>query len=462
MMGGLPARVAGWYAAMFLSALVAYGALWNSAPVIDGDSAQYLEVARDLADGRLDQLHIRSPGYPAVLAITGSREAGTRALLYVSLSLHFVSVWLLAAVLCAAGVSALRLIAFGLLMTLPPFVEPAGYVMTENLAQFLLAAGLAGLQVWFRNQRHAWLIAGSLALGFAGITRPVYQVLPLVLAGGLIVSGWTARKLFPSRRLVLTSAASLVAGYLIVVGGLSLYNWSRFGYAGVSPALGFHLTTKTVRFVERLPDEYSAVRAVLVRVRDEELVRHGGRHDATQTVWAARDELAMVTGLDTPALSAYLVKMNLTLIARAPIEYLEDVARSLSSYWLPASGTLATFHSSILRWIWGVLQLTVVAIFFAQIVAIPSVKYFDARRTARRRGELPPAPGESSILDITYLLTGTIVFYTMLLSCFLDIGEPRQRRPTDVLIVAMCFLGAQAWRSLVLKDRRAENAAGRA
>ena len=35
----------------------------------------------------------------------------------------------------------------------------------------------------------------------------------------------------------------------------------------------------------------------------------------------------------------------------------------------------------------------------------------------------------------------TLVVYTMLLSCFLDIGEPRQRRPTDVVIVFLCFLG---------------------
>ena len=44
-----------------------------------------------------------------------------------------------------------------------------------------------------------------------------------------------------------------------------------------------------------------------------------------------------------------------------------------------------------------------------------------------------------------YLLAGAIFLYTLLLSCFLDIGEPRQRRPTDVLLLFMCFVGMHLW-----------------
>jgi hypothetical protein len=46
-----------------------------------------------------------------------------------------------------------------------------------------------------------------------------------------------------------------------------------------------------------------------------------------------------------------------------------------------------------------------------------------------------------SLPVVAYLLAAAIVIYTMLLSCFLDIGEPRQRRPTDVLLLFMCFVG---------------------
>ena len=46
-------------------------------------------------------------------------------------------------------------------------------------------------------------------------------------------------------------------------------------------------------------------------------------------------------------------------------------------------------------------------------------------------------------------LAGAIVFYNMLLSCFLDIGETRQRRPTEALIIFMCVLGVHLWRQSV-------------
>src|SRR6187455_402074 len=132
--GGLPFRVAMLYVLLGLASLAAYGLLWPNAPAIDGDSSQYMDVARDLRDFHIDEVHDRAPGYPALLALTGASDAPTRTLFYVSLLLHFGSVWLLGLALYACGASTRALIAFGILLTLPPYVEPAGYVMTENLA----------------------------------------------------------------------------------------------------------------------------------------------------------------------------------------------------------------------------------------------------------------------------------------------------------------------------------------
>src|SRR6186713_2452417 len=94
--GGLPARVAMLYMLLGLVSLAAYGLLWPGAPVMDGDSSQYIEVARDLRDFRIDDVHDRAPGYPVLLVLTGSSDAPTRMLFYASLLLHFGSVWLLA------------------------------------------------------------------------------------------------------------------------------------------------------------------------------------------------------------------------------------------------------------------------------------------------------------------------------------------------------------------------------
>jgi high-affinity Fe2+/Pb2+ permease len=84
--------------------------------------------------------------------------------------------------------------------------------------------------------------------------------------------------------------------------------------------------------------------------------------------------------------------------------------------------------SSPLRWLWALLHLAVL------VALMMSVGVFLRAMPAR-----VPAP---SHMSVAYLLAAGIVIYTMLLSCFLDIGEPRQRRPTDVLILFMCFAAA--------------------
>ena len=427
----LPIRIAMLYVLLGLASVAAYGILWPGAPVMEGDSPQYLEVARDLRDFRIDDIHDRTPGYPALLALTGSTDAPTRALFYASLLIHFGSVWLLALALHVSGASTRALTAFGILLTLPPYVEPAGYVMTENLAQFALAAGLTGLVMWFRARRTAWLVAASLAIGYAGFTRPVYQMLAFALAAGLILFPGVVRRLGLTYRDAVTAAAVLVLGSVVILGGLCVRNFTAFGFFGIAPTIGFHLSTKTTSLLERLPDEYAVVRDILIRERDAQLVKPGGKHNGAQAVWHARDELSKATGLSTPQLSAYLVKMNLRLIVQSPVEYLEDVGRAVAAYWFPAAGPLASMGSSALRWLWALMHLAVVAVLIMTAGAVWRA--------------MPARLSGPSHMPVAYLLSAAIVIYTMLLSCFLDIGEPRQRRPTDVLLLFMCFAAAHLW-----------------
>jgi hypothetical protein len=95
----------------------------------------------------------------------------------------------------------------------------------------------------------------------------------------------------------------------------------------------------------RLPDEYAVAREILVRERDKLLTRPVGHTRARRAIWHAREELSKALGLNTPELSAYLVKMNSRLIAQAPLEYLHEVGRAFAAYWFPASGPLAAMAS---------------------------------------------------------------------------------------------------------------------
>jgi hypothetical protein len=141
------------------------------------------------------------------------------------------------------------------------------------------------------------------------------------------------------------------------------------------------------------------------------------------------------------------LQMNLTLIRKAPISYFEEVARSLSVYWFPAAGALASMHSRVLHWVWAAVHVSIMLAFFTQLIVFAGAAVFQASRRLSGMGGEEPTPCLEATREqiLGYLIAGTIVFYTMILSCVVDIGEVRQRRPTDVLIVSMVFVGTRIW-----------------
>ncbi len=439
--------------ALFTLALVAYLFLWPEAPVLDGDSPQYVEVAQDLLDGRVDALHDRTPGYPLLLALTGAAYKPTRTLLLVSLLLHFASVWMLVAVVEGAGVEKRWVWALALLLLLPPYVEPAAYVMTENLAQFTIVGGFASVLIGLRRRRLWPFALAAIAFSYSSMTRPIYQALTPVLAACLVLLPIMTRS--PRGTIHRLGAAVLVVTTLTILGGYGYANRVKFGFFGVTHTVGFHLSTKTMSFVERLPEEYAAVREILVRERDAQLTKRGGMHTGTQTIWSVRPELSAATGLTAPELSRYLLRMNLRLIASNPIEYLQEVAHSMASYWFPAAGRLASLNSKVLRWTWGILHALLLTALIVQLVVFTGVLLFEASRPRRMHtaGAISWPIRASDVQALTYVLAAAIVFYNMVLSCALDIGEPRQRRPTDALIVMLCILGLHVWRQSALARR---------
>ncbi len=444
--GGLPRLTAITYVLLFAVAFAGYYLLWRNTPAVDGDTPQYLEVAKDLADSHLAVLHDRTIGYPLLLAATGATVHATHSLLAVSLLLHFASVWLLAVVLSAAGIGRRWLLVFGVLLLLPLYVEPAGWVQTENLAQFTLVVGFACLVLAMTRARVILLGLSGLAIGGAALTRPVYQALAPTLAAVVLALPVVVRRVRLRRRDALKAAAALVGAAMVVLGVMGWVNYAKFNYFGLVPSLGFHLSTKTMAFVERLPDEYAPVREIFVRERDAQLVTRGSVHTGSQTVWSVRPQLSAATGLSQIALSHYLLRMNLALIRKAPVEYLQEVARSMAVYWFPPATPLASMHSSLLRWTWGLVYVAVVVFFFAQVMVFAGVGLFElSARVFRGTARRAPASGATAMQIWAYVLAGAIVVYTMLLTCFIDIGDPRQRRPTDVLVVFLCFLGAHLW-----------------
>jgi hypothetical protein len=156
-----------------------------------------------------------------------------------------------------------------------------------------------------------------------------------------------------------------------------------------------------------------------------------------------------VTGLSKADLSMYLVRMNLVLIARAPIEYLQEVFRSLATYWFPPGGTLVSDVSRAGRWVWVLVHVALVGGLLLQVIVILGMAAYDATRV-RVLGvpwRVPRQLTHEGRAVTVWMILAAVIVYTMVLSCLIDIGEVRQRRQTDVLIILACVLGAKIWRS---------------
>ena len=414
---------------------------------MEPDSGSYLRVAQDLSDFHIDQLPLRTPGYPLLLVLTGSSKSPNRALFFVSLLLHFASIWLLASVLYRAGATKLMLILFAFILLLPPYVEPAAYVLTENLTEAMLVAGFVTFSFWILQKRTTWIFISGLTIGYAALTRPTYQLLAFAMAGHILVANFLLRSILKWKD-VIKGCLILVCGSIVITAGYAFVNYRSVGYFGATPQLGFALTQKTLRVVERLPDKYASIRETLIRARNSELVS-GPDHTGSSYIDGTIAELTKVTGLDRVQLSNTLLRINLLLIQKAPFHYLREVVWAFGSYWFPASGQLANLNSRFIQFGWAVIHFFLIGSFaFNLILLIGATVY--VRRCARLllpSNRLPVNEIRSLYFPaLMYALAGTIVFYTAAISCLIQDGTPRYRIPTDGLIVFMLFLGTHLWR----------------
>lgn len=449
---GVPAGSALVYALLFVIAFGFYTTAWVNAPVTEPDTGSYLRAARDLADFRLDQLQERPPGYPLLILLTRSTVSPTRALFYVSLVFHFMSIWLLASILSRAGASQLASILFGVVLLLPPYVEPAGYALSENLAELMLVLAFVGVVFWILDRKTGWIVVAGLTTAYAALTRPAYQLLFVAIVAYLCAGGllhWTRVK----GRELLQASAILVSASIIVVGGYAFVNYTRFGHFVVTPKFGLTLSTKTFAFLERLPDEHAEIRSALIRARNAE-VAAGVPRAGVESVWSAVPELTKITGLQGPELSDYMLRVNLQLIRRAPLNFLQEVAWAFGCYWFPSGNVLANFNSRTLQFTWAGIHFILMAGFGVVLVLVTgagAALYVNAcDEWGRLDAEIRNSrPSSLEVQALTYGLAGTIVFYTAVLSSLIEAGAPRYRMPTDALIVFMLVLGLDLWRRLV-------------
>lgn len=447
--------------ALMALAGIAYWFVWREAPFTAPDSTDYMRIAADLRDGGLDELHYRAPGYPFILMLAGAGSGPTRSLYATQLCLRLLSVLLVAVYLRRLEVRGALLALFVALALLPPNMVYAAYVLTETPTEFLLIAGtillLMGLEQGGRLGKTMLLPASGAAFGLAAIVRPTYQLLPVALAATLLLaarSGRAARK----RRLAAVCAILLIPA--AIVGAYCAHNFSRFGFPGLNPSFGLHLSTKTARVIERLPDEYEDIREMLVQHRDSALVVRDSEHTGENYIWGARPELERVTGLDKPGLSKFLLDLNLILIRRAPLEYLRDVGAAAVLFWFPSTTEHSNFGSRSVQALWSGVHFLVAGCFFLAVLALLG--------TALLRRLLPdeskpvvPRPEDAGIPIPALAIPLAVILYTLLVSTLFEGGHQRYRAPTDLLIYFLLIIGVRFLGRLRSAASNSDNALAR-
>jgi hypothetical protein len=325
-----------------------------------------------------------------------------------------------------------------LLSLLPPSVVNTAYMLTETLAAFLITAGAMALFWWFRSGRAPAVILSGLAFALSALVRPTYQFLFLMLTVILLIFPSFSRE---GRKRTVLAAISIFLSSCLVLGGFSLYNRRNSDFFGLSPSLGFNLSTKTVRVIERLPDEYKDVRELLIRSRDSDLIARGGPHTGAMFIWQAIPDLQKVTGLSKVELSKYMLRLNLLLIREAPLEYVVEVTRSLSTYWLPSTTDVSNFGSRTMQLLWTTIHFAVVALFFLVTALISCCVLIVRRLPLEMKNLVSDLVEPFRHLLPPFFVSISIIAYTMAISTMVEAGSPRYRTPTDLLMFLALAIG---------------------
>ncbi len=410
-------------------AIGAYVHFWPEAPFVRTDSPSYMAVARELAQGGLRQAQFRTPGYPLLLAATGSTQEGTRTLFLVQLLLQAAAVLLMCAALRRAGASQGWTLVAGVVGMLPPYVQSSASVLTESLTQFCLVVAVVCLQRFLDGGAGGWLAAASFAFGYAALTRPTF----------LLAAPFLAVVLFPltrgsaRREWSLSAAAGLVAGTIVLAGGYSFYSQVRFGQ---SPStLGFNLANRCPELYEAIPDPVT--RRILVAARNDAYVN--GR-SVPWSHFAAQERLVAELGIPPEQLERWYRRQFSRAILAHPVEYAEIVAGSFARFWFPAGGSLPLLSERTFRGLWYAVHFAVVGVLALEAAL------FGAWWLCGRAG-LP----RDSRTDAAWGLWATcagLILGNALVSCLLETGETRYRTSTELLLVLAAAVGIVAVRGL--------------
>jgi hypothetical protein len=415
-----------------------YTVLWPSAPISAPDTTDYIDLAQRLANHNWTEPHDRMLGYPLVLLAFGAgRSSPGRALFYFQLLAHAGGILVLTSALRRLRVSAGLCVAFAVLLLLPPFVDEAAMILTECLTGVLLAGMIYCLVRWQTHRLRVFLWMAGLLSGCAFLFRPVYLLLGVATTGVWLIAGHPRR--------LIRAAVPLIAPSVLIFSAVVAVQYVRFGYLGLTPKSGFMLFTRTLNVLERIPEEQAEIRELLIRHRDRSLTDRGSSHTGVMFMWGkegALKELLHTTGKPATQLSQEMFRLNVNLIAHAPLEYLTVVANDVVGSWFPSATPLSFFGSRLVQLMWAALHFAIVGLYAL------SLCYFVTDLMVRATGRSAPS-ASSSLHPSTGLVEAVLhlsIWYTCILSSLVEVGGPRYMRPILPMAVMAIVLFVSRWK----------------
>jgi hypothetical protein len=408
---------------ILLISTVFYLFVWRDGPYLLADSKGYMQVAQNISAGNLSEIQDRVPAFPLLLLLTNSFEKPNTILFIVQLLSYFVCVFFVFKILTRElpiGFAYVYLI----FSVLPPFVEATAQVMTEALTTILILLSFICFYELIKSRKIFYAFILGFTSGFLALTRPTFELIPIIL---LILFVFIRSLSVEKKGWILHSIISIAISTLMI-GGYALYNYIKYDFLCLTPLQGFNLSTKTETYIERIPDDQKVVREVLLIGRNKVLLADP-THSAVMYIWPTIPKLEEATSLSKTELSKMFQGINLKLILSSPLSYIVEVGHAMAVYTMPSSSDQANFNNNWFQLLWLLLNYVVLAVTIICICGTVGILILISKKglSALLKDHLP-------ILSI-FFFSALMIFYNFCISTFFEVGNPRYRLPTDLLII---------------------------
>jgi hypothetical protein len=429
---------------------VFYCIAWPQAPLMTTDTPSYMRVAADIRNETISRFHQRTPGYPLLLAATGSHRELKRPLFYVMLGAQLAAALLIAWTLARLGLSRRAVVAVFMVGISPPYVAPSAYALTESVSTLAIVGAFAAVILWVIRRRATYLWLFIVASTYAAFVRPTFELLVPAVAVGLLGaywSGWAGTKRVAPLMVAMTAATAITVGSL---GAYATINFRMFGEFDTSSMGAAAVSSRVATVLEYLPEEKASLRSVLVRARDRLLTEPFRNHTGLDYIYRAMPELLTMYNGDEVRALREVRQASWYLVKQKPFTYVHESMKVIPSFWMPNDYDMPGLDRGLGRAVSAFLQAAVNGVFLAQTIVVCGLM-FTHMALCRSRGwrGLWLVGDRDKTLGCAYLIALAMIAYTMVVSCFLGVGDNRYRVPVEMLILANIGIGMTIWNRFV-------------